>query len=92
MKYDILKDINDKYTPADDVASLLTSPKFPDSLWSSIKESSNDWYKQKSLYGIQAQVFSSIKTLISILESSKDDENKDSNELPQSYKYFISLI
>ena len=29
---------------------------------------------QKTLYGNQAKVFSSIKPLISILESSKDDE------------------
>ena len=34
------------------------------------------YYKEKSLYGIQAEIFSSIKLLISILESSKDDETK----------------
>ena len=31
-------------------------------------------YKQKSLYGVQAKVFPSIKPSICILESSKDDE------------------
>ena len=47
-----------------------------DSLRTFIKESSNDCYMQKSLYGIQAKFFSSIKTLISIFESSKNDEPK----------------
>ena len=45
-----------------------------DSLWSSIEESSNVCYKQKFLYGIQIKAFYSIKSLITILESSKDDE------------------
>ena len=44
LKDDILKEIKDKFTPSEDVAILFTPPKFPDSLWSSIKESSNDCY------------------------------------------------
>ena len=54
-----------------------------DSLWISIKESCNDCYKKKSLYGIQAKVLYSIKPLIYILQSSKDDETR--LKLPQSY-------
>ena len=69
-KDDILKEINDEFTPSDDVAPIFMPPKFPDNLCSFIKESLNDSYKQKSLYGIQAKVISSIKPLISILESS----------------------
>ena len=61
---------------SDEVAAFFMPSKFPDSLWSSIKESSNDCYKQKYLYDIQAKVFSSIKPLFSNLESSKDNETK----------------
>ena len=75
-KDDILKEINDKFTPSEDVAPPFYTPKFPNSWWSSIKESTHDCYKQKSLYSIQAKVFSSIKPVIFILESCKDDEIK----------------
>ena len=73
LKDDILNEMNDKFTPSDDEASLFMALKFPDS---TIKESINDCYKQKSLYGIQTKVFSSIKPLISILEFSKYDWTK----------------
>ena len=65
-----------KVTSSDVVASLFIFPKFPDSLCSSIKESSIDCYKEKSMHTIQVKVFSSIKPLISNLESSKDNESK----------------
>ena len=45
LKDDILKEINDKFTSSEDVATLFTSPKFPDSRWISIKELSLDFYK-----------------------------------------------
>ena len=54
-----------------------------DSLQSFIKESSTDFYKQKFVYGIKAKFIYSIKSLISILESSKDDETR--LKLRQSY-------
>ena len=73
---DILKEINEKFSSSEDAAPLFMPPKFPDSLWSSIKESTRDFYKQRSLYGIHAKVFSSIKPFISILKSYKDDETK----------------
>ena len=63
-------------------------PKFPDKLWSSIAESSYDCYKQKFLYDVQAEVFSSVKPLISVRESSKDDEKKSqSTSVIQSNHY-----
>ena len=66
----------------DDVAPLFMPPKFPDSIWTSIKESTNDCYKQNPCM-VFKQVFSFIfKPLISILESSKDDaKKKDLNYL-----------
>ena len=83
LRDDIVKEINGKFTPSDDVVPLIMPPKFLDSLWISIKESCNDCYKEKSLYGIQAKVLYSIKPLIYILQSSKDDETR--LKLPQSY-------
>ena len=77
LKSNILNETNDKFNLADDVAPLFMPTKFSDSRWNSIKEYSNDCYKcykQKSLCGIQANVFSSIKPLIYIFESYKNHE------------------
>ena len=76
MKDDIHKDINDKFTPSDDMAPHSYAPMFSDSPWSSIKESFNDCYIQNSSMVFKPKSFIPSKPLIYILESSKDDKTK----------------
>ena len=77
LKDDNFKEINNTFTTSDDVAPLFKPPKCADSLWSYIKESlMTASSKNPCMVHIQEKAFSSNKTLISIVESSKDDGTK----------------
>ena len=66
LKDDLLKEIYDKVTPLSFLTTYGIIPKIH----------LMTGYKKKCLNGVQAGVFSSIKPLISFLESSKNGETK----------------
>ena len=92
LKDDILKEINDTFfffwwcgPPS------FMPPKFSDSIWSVLSKNLLMTDISRSLSDVQAQVFYSIKHLISIIESSRDDGTK-TQKLPLLHKCFVPLI
>ena len=72
----ILKEINDKFTPPDDIAHFFSPAKLPDSIWRSIKDNSFNAQKQKFLYNLQSSVLNSIKPILSVLPKIQDPNIK----------------
>ena len=65
--------MNDKYSSSDDVAPLFYTSQVSYTAFGVLSKNPLMTARSKSLYGIKEKVFSPIKPLISILESSMDD-------------------
>ena len=68
LNKDIIDKIKEDFKTDSDIETHFEPPRFPTSLWSSIKNSPADVYKLKSLFKCQENLFLAIKPLLASLE------------------------
>ena len=73
-----LKEINEHFSPPEDIKDLFAPAKFPEPLWQSIKTSTHsDCHKLKIVHSCQSKLLNSLKPLIAALETCQDPDTKE---------------